>query len=258
MSSVRYHWSVSMDAAGSTHDRILRATVELLASEGRNGVSTRAVSATAGVQPQTIYRQFGDMNGLLAEAAAEGFRRYLTSKSSRPKRADPVDDLRDGWDLHVEFGVQHPALYLLMYGEPVHSHGSAAASQAAAILRELVDAVARAGRLRIDIETAVAMIQSTGVGVVISLIESTVSNQAAADLSAQVREAVLGAIITQRTAKRTDDPALTDAAAHASALRASLPRVPTSLSPGELLLLDELLTRISTANRALGALWGFG
>ena len=27
----------------------------------------------------------------------------------------PLADLRAGWDLHVEFGLSHPAIYLLMY-----------------------------------------------------------------------------------------------------------------------------------------------
>ncbi|MFT3889024.1 MAG: TetR/AcrR family transcriptional regulator [Arachnia sp.] len=231
------------DVQENTRDRILRATIELLASEGRQAVSTRAVSAAAGIQPQTIYRQFGDMDGLLAEAASEGFRRYLVSKSARPKRQDPVDDLRDGWDLHIEFGLEHPALYLLMYGDPRRSRESAAAAQTATILRELVEAVARAGRLRIDIETAVAMIQSTGVGVVITLIGATEESQVSADLSARVRESVLDAVTTNVTdpdAAKGDDPAVP-----ASALRAMLPDVQHRLTPGEKLLLDELLTKIS-------------
>jgi AcrR family transcriptional regulator len=47
------------------------AGVQLLATGGRNAVTTRAVSATAGVQPPTIYRQFGDMQGLLGVVARE-------------------------------------------------------------------------------------------------------------------------------------------------------------------------------------------
>ena len=35
------------------------------ADGGRGAVTTRAVSAAARVQPPTIYRQFGDMRGLL-------------------------------------------------------------------------------------------------------------------------------------------------------------------------------------------------
>lgn len=235
---------MSDGTAGTTRERILRTTMDLLAQEGRRGVSTRAVSAAAGIQPQTIYRQFGDMDGLLAEATHEGFRRYLSSKSSRARRTDPVDDLRDGWDLHIEFGVEHPALYLLMYGDPDRSRTSAAETETAGILRGLVDAVARAGRLRIDLETAVAMIESTGIGVVLSLIAAHGESGADSILSTRVREAVLDAILTRPDTRTTASPH-ESAAASASALRAIVRGAHAPLSAGELLLLDELLGRIS-------------
>jgi len=49
--------------------RIVRAAAELLTKGGLDAVSTRAVSAAAGVQPPAIYRRFGDMQGLLDAAA---------------------------------------------------------------------------------------------------------------------------------------------------------------------------------------------
>lgn len=252
MFASRYHRSVTAEMAEGTRARILGAAVELLAAEGRRGVSTRAVSAAAGIQPQTIYRQFGDMDGLLAEAANEGFRRYLSSKSSRSRRTDPVDDLRDGWDLHVDFGVRHPALYLLMYGNPDRPSQSAAASETDAILRELVEEVARAGRLRINIETAVEMIQSTGIGVVLSLIGSHHEPKAGTDpptLSVRVREAVLDAIVAPAVTDPATAPDGDDPAIPASTLRAILSRAQVPLSAGESLLLDELLARISLGGK---------
>lgn len=226
--------------------RILTATLGLLATGGREAVSTRAVSAAAGVQAQTIYRQFGDMSGLLAAAAHEGFRSYLASKSSRERRADPVDDLRDGWDLHIDFGLQNPALYLLMYGEPGSNRELAAAADTARILRSLVEAVARAGRLQSDVDSAAAMIHSTGIGVVMTLIGTPPTPPTLmSSLSTQVREAVLKAIVTP------DEPggplsSRANAARHASALRTLTAESRAGLTPGESLLLDEILVRIST------------
>src|SRR4028119_655296 len=85
---------------------------------GGGAVTTRGVATAAGVQAPTIYRQFGDMRGLLDEAASFGFSRYLRDKTSRERVEDPVEDLRRGWDLHVGFGLDNPAFYTLMYGEP--------------------------------------------------------------------------------------------------------------------------------------------
>ncbi len=50
---------------------------------GPDAVSTRAVSAAAGVQLLTIYRLFGDKEGLLDAVVADGFTAYLTSKTAR-------------------------------------------------------------------------------------------------------------------------------------------------------------------------------
>ena len=63
----------SSDQKPDARARILRAATELLATGGRDAVTTRAVSAAAGVQPPTIYRHFGDMQGLF-EAVARDMR----------------------------------------------------------------------------------------------------------------------------------------------------------------------------------------
>jgi len=233
------------DVGATPRDRILRAASDLLASGGRGTVTTRAVSAAADVQPQTIYRHFGDMSGLLAEAAHEGFRAYVASKSSRTKRLDPVDDLRDAWDWHIEFGIENPAVYLLMYGEPDSQRNPAAASEAVAILRDLVEAVARAGRLRVDVDSAAAMIYSTGVGVVITLIGSQ-TDVGASSLSRRVREAVLSAIITEDAAAPSTATPGQASVSHAAALRALIDRTAVQFTPGEALLFDELLARVSS------------
>ena len=72
---------------------------------------------------------------------------------------------------------RRPALYLLMYGEPDADRRLAAAAETDAILRDPVEAVARAGRLRVDVDVAVSIIHATGVGVVIALIERHVLEQ---------------------------------------------------------------------------------
>lgn len=235
-------------SADSARNRILKAAGGLLAQGGREAVSTRMVSAAAGVQPQTIYRQFGDMAGLLDEAAHEGFRAYLASKSSRPPRSDPVDDLRDGWDLHIDFGLKNPALYLLMYGEPDSQRHLGAAQETEAILRELVEAVAKAGRLRTDIDSAAAMIHSTGIGVVITLIGDG-STPGRADLSERVRDAVIAAVVAVDDDESVQEVPLRAAGRHAIALRSLVASSSVQLTPGEGLLLDELLARIGKTDK---------
>src|SRR3954469_15590743 len=100
--------------AEGARERIVDAAMRLLTEGGPDAVSTRAVSTAAGVQPPTIYRLFGDKQGLLDAVVVHGFTAYLTSKNAQVPEDDPVEDLRAGWDQHVDLGLANPALYQLM------------------------------------------------------------------------------------------------------------------------------------------------
>lgn len=221
-----------------TRDRVLDATVALLSHGGREAVTTRAVSERAGVQPPAIYRLFGDKQGLLEAAAAYGFARYLDRKSARPPSADPVDDLRRGWDEHVALGLDNPALYRLMYAEPRPGTPPAAATEAYAVLGALIRRIAVAGRLAVTEERAAQLVHAAGHGVTLTLIAQPEGVRDPA-LPALAREAVIAAITTD---ERTATPAGPVGAA--VALRAALPRT-TVLTGGERALFDELVLRLA-------------
>jgi AcrR family transcriptional regulator len=221
-----------------TRRRIIDAAAGLLREQGREAVTTRAVSAAAGVQPPTIYRLFTDMSGLLDAVAASGFDDYLERKHAQPLTDDPVEDLRRGWDLHVEFGLEHPAHYLLMYGRP-ESGPNEATERSEQRLRLLVGRIAEAGRLTLSVETAAAMVHAAGVGLILNLIGTAPENRDP-DLPRRMREAVIGAVTGEATTGGRDRPA------RAAALRAVLDDE-ADLSPGERALLGELLDRLADA-----------
>jgi AcrR family transcriptional regulator len=156
----------------ATRERIVETAAELLAGGGREAVTTRAVATAAGVQPPTIYRLFGDKVGLLDAVTEHGFRAYLADKGVAS--ADPVADLRSGWDLHVGFGLANPGLYALMYGDPRPGTASPAATRATAMLRALVRRIAEAGRLRVAEEQAWRFVHAAACGTVLTLL-ATVS-----------------------------------------------------------------------------------
>ena len=225
-----------------TRDRIVRAAAGLLVEGGREAVTTRAVAAAAGVQAPTIYRQFGDMRGLLDEVASFGFSRYLRDKTARERAEDPVEDLRRGWDMHVEFGLENPGFYTLMYGDPRPGVEPTAAREASEILHGLVQRVAEAGRLRVDVESAVHMSHAAGVGVTLTLIGTRPEERDPA-VSGATREAILAAVTT--------DAAPDTATGHdrvpgrAVALKAALPETPAGFTPPESDLLSEWLDRLA-------------
>jgi len=233
-----------------TREKIVRATAELLAEGGREAASTRAVAAAAGVQATAIYRLFGDMRGLLEEVARFGFSEYLRGKVEREVAEDPVEDLRRGWDLHVGFGLDNPALIALMYGDFGPGGAEpAAVREGAGVLRGLVRRVAEAGRLRVSVERAAAMIQAAGTGVVLSLIATEPEDRDPA-LSEATREAVLAAITTGGPeADAEGGDGRVHAASRAVALKAVLPEAGADLTPGERAILSELLDRIADPAR---------
>jgi AcrR family transcriptional regulator len=217
--------------------RIVDGAASLLASGGRDAVTTRAVAAAAGVQAPTIYRHFGDMRRLLDAVAEHGFKTYLGEKSVREPGPDPVEDLRRGWDAHVGFGLANPALYALMYGEP--GVETPAGTAARAILHEHVRRVAAAGRLRVSEELAAHMIHAAGSGTVFALLAMQHPDRR---LSHVMRDSVYASILTEAPTLPAPGPA-----AAANALRAALPEA-TALSEGERLLLAEWLERLTSGS----------
>ncbi|MFV8749568.1 TetR/AcrR family transcriptional regulator [Nannocystaceae bacterium ST9] len=224
--------------SSDTRARILAATFELLTSGGRDAVTTRAVAAAANVQAPTIYRLFGDKHGLLDAVAEHGFAAYLRDKSVRPAGPDPVEDLRVGWDLHVEFGLANPAIYALMI-DPFSGVTSPAAAAGRKVLEHHIHRIAVAGRLRVDERHATDLVHAAGSGTILTLI-ATPEAERDLGLSHSAREAVIAAITTGKPAVRKSTPATA-----AIALRAVLDDA-TALTPGERLLLDEWLKRLAS------------
>lgn len=237
--------TVLVDESIAPRERIVRATYRLLADGGLGAVSTRAVTAAAGVQVPTIYRQFGDMNGLLTEVANYGFETYLANKMAMNDTADPVADLSHGWDLHIEFGLAEPAVYALMYGDPRPGPRPVAVRRARQMLRVIVQRIAQTGRLQVSVDQAVDMVDAAGVGVVLHLFEFPPQTRDLA-LSTAVRDAVLESIVT--SADPTDlQPSAGSQLLHqrAVSLRAVLDTATDRLSAGEMHLLNEWLDRLS-------------
>ncbi|MCO6007743.1 TetR/AcrR family transcriptional regulator [Actinoallomurus purpureus] len=220
-----------------TRERILHAAARLLSESDGAPLSTRAVCAAAGIGAPTLYHHFGDKDGLLDAVVAYGFERHIADERAQQTTGDPVQDLRRGWDGHVAYGREYPAFYTLMYGT---GRRGGAAEEARRILVEVLEKVARAGRLRVPVETAAGMIGAACVGVTLGLISG---DRGDPELSPRTREAVLAAVTTDQAADGPSSPS-----ALAVALATALAdRAPTALSEAENTLLREWLTRLAGA-----------
>ncbi|KAF4407692.1 MULTISPECIES: TetR/AcrR family transcriptional regulator [Streptomyces] len=220
-----------------TRERIVTAASELLAEGGRDAVSTRAVCAASGVQSPTIYRLFGDKNGLLEAVADHAFESYLARKTALAATDDPVEDLRRGWDLHVGFGLANPACYALIYGEARPGVETSAARRASAVLAGQIRRIAESGRLRVGEKRAAHLVHSAGCGMTFTLI-SLPEEERDPGLSALGRESVIAAVTTEDTGAADAGPT-----GLAVAMAALAPRLP-ALSAAERELLAEWMDRV--------------
>lgn len=225
-------------AADARRDRIVSMAAGLLDAGGREAVSTRAVCTAAGVQAPTLYRLFGDKRGLLDAVAAHGFMTYMTSETTRERDADPVENLRAGWDLHIGFGLANPFLYSLIFGDPHPGAAPPAVVASAAMLAGLVREIATAGRLRLGEKRAAELLHAASCGTTLTLIAMPADRR---DLTVShlAREVFIAAITTEAPASAAPGPA-----SAAVALRALVPQV-TALTGQERGLLLEWLDRIA-------------
>jgi len=234
--------------------RLVDVAAGLLAAQGPEAVTTRSVALAAGVQAPTIYRLFGDKNGLLEAVAESGFAKYVAQKRPVDADDDPVEGLRAGWDLHIGFGVANPALFRLIHTVMRTPGGQSAIEAGADVLRQRVTRVARAGRLRVSEERAVDLIHAAGTGVVFTLIDQAagardgaLGDGALGDLSLGdlsladlAWEGVCATILTGEPTAATTAPAPATAAL---TLRAALPDL-VMFTPHERALLGDWLGRV--------------
>ncbi len=232
----RYRQAMS-SRSDQTRQRVIEAAIGLLTRGGRDAVTTRAVAEAAGLQPPAIYRLFGDKDGLLDAVAEHGFASFLATKHVDPDPRDPIEDLRAGWDLAIEFGLANPALYTLMYTEPART-GSAAFKAGMEILMGRMRRLAAGGWLRVDEELAAQIIHATARGAVLTWLSLPEERRDPA-LFTTLRESMVAAVTHERPAVRDAGPA-----GAARALRATLPEQ-TVLSEAEQRLLTEWLKRLA-------------
>jgi AcrR family transcriptional regulator len=184
------------DAKARTRRQILEVAAGILESEGAQAVSTRSVAAAAGIRAASLYQLFGDKDGLLAALAVYAFDIYLAEKHTLPRTGDPVDDMRRGWDAHVDFGLRHPAFYLLMYGTGRPGRRPPAADEAHGLLLKFLDRTAAAGRLRLPPALAARLLLAAVTGVTLSLVGAPAEDRDP-EVSKRMRDTLIDSLTTE-------------------------------------------------------------
>jgi AcrR family transcriptional regulator len=234
--------------------RILEAASELLGRSPDADISTRAASEAAGVTAPTLYHHFGDKEGLLAAVVDFGWAAFLESKRNT---ADVVhdhvaDDIRAGWDNHLEFARENPNFYKLMWS-PAVSANSAAFREAFQMLYDRLELGASRGQLRVSAETGARMVMSAATGAALSVI-SQPDLFGDPTFTTQLREAVIASVTvsgdTPAGRRRAHDASAPTIATVAATLKSKLDIDDTPLTPPERALMDQWLTTLADAPTA--------
>lgn len=217
-----------------TRSGIVAAAAHLLRTGGARAVTTRAVAQEAGVPTPTIFRLFGDKDGLLEAVAEQVMADYVATKAAQAagENGDPVEDLQAAWRAHLAFSLANPDVFLLLV-QPGRSTATTAGTE---VLRARVARVAAAGQLKVSQARAVEMIHAAGSGAALALLGQA-GEQRDPDLADAMLAAVLGEILTSTPVRPDPEPI-----AVAVAFLAALPRLP-ALSDAERSLLTEWLDR---------------
>ncbi|WP_433874699.1 TetR/AcrR family transcriptional regulator [Sinomonas atrocyanea] len=241
----------------SPRERLIQAAMDLVASSDGAPVSTRQITELARVTAPTLYHHFGDKDGLMEAVVARGFEEFVQSEGSIERSDVPIQDVKRLWDVHVQFGVTHAQLYMLMFGTSGPTRRPVVVTEAERLLERELNRLAASGQLAVPPLEAARAILAANVGVTLMLIsDASEAPDATNPLSTQTRDAVLRSVLT--------DPSILDAptagaaaaaggqpsyVAAAIALNATLQSShPDQLSGTEMKLFLEWLHRLSTAS----------
>lgn len=102
---------------------ILVAAGELFAQEGYESVSVRRIAEKVDYSPAAIYLYFQDKADLLNQLCEETFAQLIDHIQMHKRRqTDPLDGLMLGTRAYIDFGLSHPAQYIVTFiSPPKHS-----------------------------------------------------------------------------------------------------------------------------------------
>jgi AcrR family transcriptional regulator len=103
---------------GDLRAALVRAAMELLEEGGESALSLRAVARRAGVSPAAPYRHYADREALVSAVAAVGYRELAERLAAAHPSPSTPDQLASVAIAYVQFALDRPALFRIMFGEP--------------------------------------------------------------------------------------------------------------------------------------------
>lgn len=150
--------------------RILDAARELFASEGVDSVTMRRIADRIEYSPTAIYFHFRDKEALLTELCDSDFRAFAYRFVEIAKIADPIERLRAAGHAYVEFGLNNPSHYRLLFMTPKNTEAKLEnkgnpEEDAYAFLQGIVVELVAAGKIRDEFQNVDLAAQTIWAGI---------------------------------------------------------------------------------------------
>ena len=97
-------------------ERLVQATIRLLAEQGPSAIKARTVASATGLSTMVLYRHFGGIPELIRAVVDHGFRELDRAFSQVPVTDDPIADLFALALTCRRVARENPHLYDLMFG----------------------------------------------------------------------------------------------------------------------------------------------
>ena len=97
-------------------ERVVQATIRLLAEQGPSAIKARAVASASGLSTMAVYHHFGGIAELIRAVADRGFTELGRAFSQVPVTEDPIADLFAMALMTRRVARENPHLYDLMFG----------------------------------------------------------------------------------------------------------------------------------------------
>jgi AcrR family transcriptional regulator len=146
-------------AKGAGHLRrgeILHAAERIFVREGYHGATIRKIADEVGLSSTALYMHFRDKSEILVEICEEAFALLIAQNDAiAAKPCDPIDRVRAMLDAYMQFGLDNPNAYQLVFATPPGALSEEKIAVMYALgrrcygpFRDTVEASARAGKLR--------------------------------------------------------------------------------------------------------------
>ena len=102
--------------ADAVPERVVQATIRLLAEQGPSAIKARTVASASGLSTMAVYHHFGGIAELMRAVVDHGFKELDRAFSQVPVTEDPLADLFAMALTTRRLARENPHLYDLMFG----------------------------------------------------------------------------------------------------------------------------------------------